>query len=146
MIWAKSLLSCINSSLCLHLHWHYNIGKPTSHPLSFSVCLPVWSQSRFLTGAVMPLFSLTCKALLIPKQTPVPKLGVSHLFCPSLENAIKPAWQLCRHKGQRGLHGKKLCKIHSSKGCIKNILAKKSSSSKWSIVSSASHFTTLFFF
>lgn len=72
------------------------------------------------------------------KQTPVPRLGFGHLFCPSLENAIKPAWQLCQHKGQRGLHGRKLCKIHSSKGCVKNILTEKSFHSKWNIVSCAS--------
>lgn len=147
MIWAKNLLSCTDSPFCLHSRWRYNVYVSVcglfyraAHraPLLIFSLPSVWAQAPFLPGTVMPLFPRPCKALLTPKQTPVPELGFHHLFCPSLENAIKPAWQLCQHKGQRGLHGRKLCKIHSSSGCVKNILARRSSNSKWSIVSSAS--------
>lgn len=128
--------------MCLHSYRHYCVevrflGSLTEKPAMLS--LPPLSGLRThpysRRHASPPLLR---KHHWHSKQTLAPKLGFGHLFCPSLENAIKPAWQSCQHKGQRGLHSKKLCHFPSSKGCIKTIWAPKNSSSQQSVAISDS--------
>lgn len=121
--------------VCLLLFSNREAHKPPPFIFSLPACGP---HPHSLQGQPYLSTPFPAKRHWHSKQTPVSKQDFGHLFCPSLENAIKPAWQLCQHEGQRGLHGKKLCKIHSSKGCVKNIPTKKGFSSKWNIVASAS--------
>lgn len=142
-LWAKHLLSWVDSSFCLSSQWHYDLWMSVhgifcreAHHLSLFLFQSSYLRGphpHFLQGQSYLPSPFPAKHHWHSKQAPVPKLGCGHLFCTSLENAIKPAWRLCQQKGQRGWHGKKLCKIHFSRGSVKNIPS-KSSNRKWSIV------------